>query len=381
MNGHRGLTVGLLLMQATNGCNLRCTYCYLAGKSSRRVMSPATVAATVTRLRDESLLGPEIRILWHAGEPALAGLEFFHQAFSVVNRALAETTRVIHHVQTNATLIDQRWADFFAAHHVKVGVSLDGPEHIHDAQRRYPDGSGAHAGAMKGVSNIMQAGVAPGVICVVTSRSLDYAQQIHDFFCSSGLQFISFNAEEVDGIHRCSSLSSSPGWQQGYERFLTTFLLRSRECRSSLKVREFTRVEQWLRDRQARACGAAIPLHHLTVTVNGDFSTFSPELINAHHCGYEDFILGNVHEQPIRSVLVHPKLRRIWAQIREGLERCKAECSLFSLCGGGEPSNKLFENGTCSSTRTTACEAGIRIPYRVVLGSGSRPPLGGRMPV
>jgi len=41
--------------------------------------------------------------------------------------------------------------------------------------------------------------------------------------------------------------------------------------------------------------------------------------------------------------------------IRAGVALCRAGCEYFSVCGGGEPVNKLFENGAFATTETTYC--------------------------
>lgn len=366
MNKNSAIKVGLLTLQVTNRCNLRCLYCYLDGKENRALMSKETVQAALTRLRDEDLVGPEIQMSWQLGEPLLAGIGFYEQAFALTRKILGETTKVVQHVQTNATLLNRRWSDFLEKHHVRVGVSLDGPQHLHDANRLYPDGSRSHAAVMRGIGFLKRVGILPAIICVITRRSLDFANEIHDFFHHEGLRSVSFNAEEVEGIHGATSIVEEEDWRERYKNFLTNFFLRARQCDNRVAVREFTNVEEWLRTRRPRASGPALPFHHVTVNVDGGFGTFSPELIGLHHSAYGSFVMGNVHQNSICSVAKSYKYQQLWSQIKEGLLRCKETCSAFSLCGGGSPSNKLLENGTFASTKTVACEAGIRIPFEVV---------------
>ena len=63
----------------------------------------------------------------------------------------AEELEFTQHVQTNATLINDAWCDCFHRNRIVVGISLDGPEDIHDSHRRLRNGSGSHALAMRGV--------------------------------------------------------------------------------------------------------------------------------------------------------------------------------------------------------------------------------------
>jgi uncharacterized protein len=43
------------------------------------------------------------------------------------------------------------------------------------------------------------------------------------------------------------------------------------------------------------------------------------------------------------------------ADIDAGIALCRDRCEYFSVCGGGEPVNKLFENGSFASSETVYC--------------------------
>ncbi|MDQ7781831.1 MAG: cyclophane-forming radical SAM/SPASM peptide maturase GrrM/OscB [Desulfomonilaceae bacterium] len=368
MTKNIGVKVSLLTLQATRYCNLRCRYCYVSadGKSDPTVMSDTTLLTTLAKLRDEDLLGERLEISWHSGEPLSAGTAFYDNAFAVIDRVVGSKTQVVHHFQTNATLIDRRWADFFRRRDVRVGVSLDGPRQLHDHNRKFRNGSGSHQSVMRGVDHLRRAGITPSVICVVTEKSLHCPTDIHDFFCEEGFQSISLNPEEIEGINTRSSLSQRDDWRVLYKRFMDLFHKRMKDFGNRLVVRQFSHVHAWLQEKCQYASGPAIPFNHLTVSNNGDFSTFSPELITARHERFGDFILGNVRQGRLSDAGRGSKFKRLWSEIMDGLLRCKNECPLFSCCGGGAPSNKLFENGSFASTCTIACEAGIRIPFEVV---------------
>ena len=371
MTENIGAKVALLTLQATRYCNLRCGYCYVDanGKSDPTAMSETTLRTTLCKLRDEGLLGGSLEISWHSGEPLSAGIPFYGNAFAVVCDVIRSETRVVHHFQTNATLINKQWADFFRRSDAKVGVSLDGPRRLHDHNRRFPNGAGSHQSVLRGAAHLIRAGLMPSAICVVTAESLDYPYDIHDFFLEKSFQSISLNPEEIEGIHTRTSLSQRENWRHLYKHFMALFYQRMKERGNKISVSQLSRAEEWLHDKHPYASGPAIPFNHLTVNTRGDFSTFSPELITARHERYGDFILGNVHEGRISDAMHGSKFKTVWSEIMEGLLRCKEECALFSFCGGGAPSNKLFENGSFASTKTLACETGTQIPYEVVMES------------
>ncbi len=97
------------------------------------------------------------------------------------------------------------------------------------------------------------------------------------------------------------------------------------------------------------------PMATLSFDCEGNFSTFSPELLTVEHPKYGHFRFGNVFDFAIDDILQRQHFLSVYEDIDRGVERCRADCPYFSLCGGGQPSNKLAENGTLDSTETMQC--------------------------
>jgi len=87
----------------------------------------------------------------------------------------------------------------------------------------------------------------------------------------------------------------------------------------------------------------------------GNLATFSPELLGLKNPAYDDFIIGNINRDRLIDLPQRPVLRKMLADITAGVELCRQSCEYFSVCGGGEPVNKLAENGTFVSAATTYC--------------------------
>src|SRR5438477_758096 len=129
--------VGLLVLQSTGFCNIDCVYCYLPDRNnSRQTMPLATVAQVARLIGDGSLLDDHLDIVWHAGEPLVLPPSYYAEAIDILEKARPPRTTFHYGVQTNATLINNAWIDFFAEHDVKVGISLDGPRDLHDRNRK-----------------------------------------------------------------------------------------------------------------------------------------------------------------------------------------------------------------------------------------------------
>ena len=107
----------------------------------------------------------------------------------------------------------------------------------------------------------------------------------------------------------------------------------------------------------------------------GNISTFSPELLGLKNPAYEDFLLGNINCDSLADLPRRPNFTRMLADIRAGVEMCRERCEYFSICGGGEPVNKLAENGGFASTETTYCRLTKMQPTDLVLDALERLPL------
>jgi uncharacterized protein len=99
----------------------------------------------------------------------------------------------------------------------------------------------------------------------------------------------------------------------------------------------------------------ATPFAITSMDWTGNIATFSPELLGLKSALYDDFILGNINRDRLTELADRPLLHRMRADIDTGVAMCRESCEYFSVCGGGEPVNKLFENGSFASTETTYC--------------------------
>jgi len=230
-----GLGIELLVMQPTPFCNIACDYCYLAERDVVRFMSADVVRAAIRNARDSGLLGRELDVVWHAGEPLAAPVTFYERAFDIIGEEVGATVAVRHSVQTNGILIDERWCELFARYGVHVGVSIDGPADIHDRHRRTRDGRPTHARVMQGIERLQRAGVDFDALAVVTDTSLDRADDIVDFFLGAGVGRVGFNVDEQEGVRTGSSLA---GAESRVRAFLARIFERAADEPERLRIRE-----------------------------------------------------------------------------------------------------------------------------------------------
>jgi uncharacterized protein len=357
----------LVIIQPTPLCNIDCRYCYLPDRTSNKRISQETLTRIFETLFSSSSVSGKVRITWHAGEPLTLPVSFYAGAFELASRLNTRGVAIRHAFQTNGTLIDQAWCDLIKAHGVDVGVSIDGPQDLHDLNRVDRAGRGTFRRTMRGIDLLQQNGIPVHVIMVLTRPALERADEIWHFFMELGIRNLAFNVEEVEGVHRESSMQ--PGHtMRAYRDFLTRIAILRDNHPTPVRVRELdellARVQQGAGAPQS---SLSSPMGTLSFDWQGNFSTFSPELLAMRHPLYGSFVFGNVATDALDSMQTHPNFVRIHGDIQRGIERCAASCDYFLLCGGGTPSNKLWERGSFDATETMHCRLRIKATSGLVL--------------
>jgi len=163
--------VGLVVLQSTGFCNIDCSYCYLPDRAKpHQRMELATVAAAARLIFHGAVPDQEIDLVWHAGEPLTLPPDYYDQAIAIIEAARPESVRIAYGIQSNGTLIDDAWIDFFERHSVTLGISLDGPRDLHDSHRKYRSGAGSHDRAVAGIAKLQARGYPFHFIGVLTAR-------------------------------------------------------------------------------------------------------------------------------------------------------------------------------------------------------------------
>lgn len=185
----------MLIKPAGPDCNLKCTYCFYLDKSA---LFPETTSHRMTPEMQEELIrqlmqqsGSEISIAWQGGEPALMGLEFYQRAIDLEIK-YGHGKQVGNGFQTNGTLLDREWAKFFKKYDWLIGLSLDGPEHIHDRYRVNKGLQKTWAIVEEKAKMLLEEGVAVNAMCCITDYSADYPEELYTYYKSLGLTWMQF---------------------------------------------------------------------------------------------------------------------------------------------------------------------------------------------
>jgi len=302
-------------------------------------------------------VGDRLSVVWHAGEPMVVPVGFYRDAFRMIDRIKPNRLTVEHSFQTNGTLIDETWCKFFIEQRVNVGVSIDGPKHLHDRHRVTRSGAGTFDRTIAGVRLLRRRHVPFHVISVLTTESLAAPQEMFDFYVAEGIEAVCFNVEESEGSH-VSGCFSDNDVEGAYYRFLSEFWRLSAAFPGRLAfIREIEdTIEQVIRPKDIPFGNQLVePFAIISMDWAGNIATFSPELVGLKNAEYDDFMLGNINRDALIDLPHRPNLARMMKDIGAGVELCRQSCEYFSVCGGGEPVNKLAENGTFASSETKYC--------------------------
>lgn len=349
--------IQLLVVQPTPFCNIDCRYCYLPGRTSKAVVAPETLRNLFSQVFASGWAAEGLSVVWHAGEPMVLPIEFYRNAFRLVDELRPEGLAVSHSFQTNGTLVTEEWCRFFNDEHVNVGVSIDGPQRLHDRNRVTRSGQGTFDKTIAGIRLLQRHQVPFHVISVLSTESLAAPAEMFEFYVGEGIEHVCFNVEESEGDH-VSDAFAQTGIEDAYYRFLSEFWRLSAAQPGRLRfIREIDDMtRQVLRPQEAGFFNQlAEPFAVTSMDWQGNIATFSPELLGLKNAEYDDFVLGNINRDTLADLARRPLLGRMLADIRAGVALCRETCEYFSVCGGGEPVNKLFENGSFVSSETVYC--------------------------
>jgi len=165
-----------------NCCNLRCSYCFYNAndQSSYHVMNFELLEKFLSEYM--FLFDEHLSFIWHGGEPLIAGISFFEEVVKIQSSNIRDGQKIQNFIQTNATLIDDDWADFFKKHQFRVGISLDGSKENHDRFRKNNNGKGTFTSVLNGLQILRQHGIKPGFIQTITSSGLSSTRENFHFF-------------------------------------------------------------------------------------------------------------------------------------------------------------------------------------------------------
>ena len=267
----------------------------------------------------------------------LAGLDFFKKLMQYEKTYNSRGVQITNSLQTNGTLMDKEWADFFAENHFLVGVSIDGSKDLHSKNRIFADGSGSYDKAMTGIRHLCSSGVEYNILCVITAEAAQHGEEIYNALKEHQyLQFIPC----IEGFHGEGSEFCPNGKALG-QFLIDVFDCYERSWRQGkyVSVRNFDNYIGMLRGQRPEHCGMSgqCGIYYLA-EANGDM----------YPCDFyvlDPWKLGNIATDPfVRLAKVQEQLGFV-ATSKHTAAKCTG-CKWYPICRGGcRRDREPFENG------------------------------------
>lgn len=348
-------------------CNLNCAYCFYSekflmydSKSNCRI-SDEVLETFITKYIDYQPDG-EVEFIWQGGEPTLMGIDFFRKVVMLQQKhSLGKAIR--NSLQTNGILLDESWCSFLAENNFLVGLSLDGPEYIHNYYRYGTNMSSSFDKVLRALKLLQKHGVEFNVLACVTDVSSKKPLEIYNFFKLQGVKFIQFISiverasskdEQQRGLtlampllQKKSAATSVTSWSVNpldYGNFLNAIFDEwiKNDVGTTFVMNFEWALAAWLGAPSGsvcvfgKTCGRCVVLEY-----NGD-------IYSCDHYVYPEYRLGNVRGD-FSEVIDSPKQFEFGENKKNLLPRTCKECKVLAACRGGCPKHRFLEQVTDST--------------------------------
>lgn len=337
-------------------CNLACNYCYYLDKSDLGAESG------IKRMTDDLLemyiqqhiqasSEQTIFFSWHGGEPTLAGLDYFRRIVELQKKYLPDGRFVLNGIQTNGTLLDEDWCRFLKKENFIVGISLDGPEMLHSANRVGKSGKSSFQDVVHGLQLLKANAIPFEILCVVHAGNVGFPLEVYRFFKSLNAEFLTFIPLVERNSGGTNLVTERTVQAKAFGEFLCTIFDEWKTDNiGQVKVQIF---EEALRTAFGlehslcifkKVCGR-VPV----VECTGNF-------YSCDHFVDETHLIGNIQEKNLAGLLEHPKQKTFsQAKISSLPEYC-LKCEVLYQCNGACPKDRFIETPEGESGLNYLCE-------------------------
>jgi len=336
--------ISLLIKPASSACNMNCKYCFYHAIANNRLnafqgmLSVENLEMIVKEVMETA--EGYCSFGFQGGEPTLRGLDFFRQLLEFQKKYNRKKLKVHNAIQTNGMLIDDEWAEFLAQNRFLVGLSIDGPEEIHNMNRTTKDGKDSFNRVMKAARIMEKHGVEFNILCVITGRGARSIEKIYNFFKRQGFRYLQF----IPCLEPLESERGTADYSLGADEFgqflIRLFDLWYRDLTNGeyISIRHIDNLIALVCGRQPELCSM---VGHCTIqyVVEGDGGVYPCD-----YYVFDQWRLGTLGKETLDEMRQSEKARRF---IEDSLiipEKCKA-CVHLPICRNGCRRDRLMDNG------------------------------------
>lgn len=314
-----------VMLVPTLGCPSNCSYCWSSEEGSP-IMSIETIEEVVKWLKNFRDDG--VTFTFHGGEPLLAGAEFYKKALPLLSEGLSHLKPAFA-LQTNLWKLTPELARILAEYDIPIGSSIDGPRELNDLQR----GEGYFDKTMQGYKIARENGLTVRFITTFTSHSVEFKEDIFNFFLDNGLTL---------KLHPAlpSLRGENPGkWALDPEKYgeLLIYLLdKYLENMDKIEVMNIDHLCKCVFTGMGSVC-TFVDCMGNTFAVGPDGSIYPCY----RFVGMPEYVMGNVYDHPGIEDLAKSDAWKLMHEFKEYVDRECKECPYIKYCRGGCPYNAI----------------------------------------
>ncbi|MCB0196633.1 MAG: anaerobic sulfatase maturase [Anaerolineae bacterium] len=331
-------------------CNLDCAYCFFLDKEqlypgSKFRMHDQMLEQYIRQLI-ESHQVDQVTVAWQGGEPTLMGLDFYRKAMALEEKYRRPGMTFLNTMQTNGTLLNDEWCEFFKEHNFLIGLSIDGPRELHDIYRVDKGGKPTFDKVMRGLRLLQKHGVAYNLLTTVNRVNADYPLEVYRFLRDEAgtdwMQFIPvverINEDGLTLYQEGNTVSDRSVLPEQFGRFLTTIFdewVRNDVGRIYVQTFEAT-ARNWLGLESSgmcvfnATCGQGLAIEH-----NGD-------LYACDHFVEPNYHLGNIQDAHMIELVASEQQLKFGRDKRDALPQYCLDCDVRFACHGECPKNRFL---------------------------------------
>ncbi len=322
-------------------CNLRCRYCYYLEKASLYEdmkllrMSDEVLKKYIIGLVEAST-EKDIFFSWHGGEPTLTGLNFFRKAVKLQKEYQPAGSRIVNGIQTNATLLNDDWCRFLSDEGFFVGISIDGPEEMHDKFRVFKDRKGSFKKTLEGYDLLKKHNVTTEILTVVSAANVVFPIEVYGYIKNLRSEYITFLPLVQRDTRSDSGVSPVSVPAEAFGTFLSTVF-------DEWIVHDIGRLKIQIIEEAARTafnqehtlcifkktCGGVPVVEH-----NGDF-------YSCDHFTDKEHLIGNINEISLAELLDSERQKKFGQEKLNNLPEFCLKCEVREMCNGECPKNRF----------------------------------------
>lgn len=344
-------------------CNLACSYCFFLDKEllypgSRFRMSDEVLENYIRQLI-AAHRSPQVTIAWQGGEPTLMGIDFYRRAIELQEKYRKPGMTFENTMQTNGTLLDDEWCRFFKENNFLIGISIDGPQKLHDVYRVDKGGKGTFDRVMRGLHLLQKHGVEYNVLTTVNRVNANYPLEVYRFLRDEAgtdwIQFIPVVERINEGgrtfYQKGDTVSDRSVQPEQFGNFLSRIFdewVKNDVGRVFVQTFEAS-ARRWLGMPSGmcvfeETCGMGLALEH-----NGD-------LYSCDHFVEPDYLLGNIMDEEISELAASDSQYRFGQNKRNLLPQVCLKCDVLFACRGECPRNRFLTTPVGEKGLNYLCE-------------------------